>query len=173
VDKTKFCITNELPFSRKRELISLEDDDDPDTAAVKVLPMGRNSTKRKLEGEKILASVSKRIEAEKNMTTSSYLAGALHEIAKCVGLAISSWQMQLAIPNASAHLQRQYYDAIVKKNLTELLKENSSVSTTTIPNQIIALPTDGNTTSSGDSTTNNNNCSVAGYEVAVDESEDL
>ncbi len=152
-------------------MISLEDGDDPDTAAIKVLPMGRNSTKCKLEAEKILASVSKRIEAEKNMTTSSYLAGALHEIAKCVGLAISSWQMQLAIPNASAHLQRHYYDAIIKRSLTELLKEDSSASTTMIPNQILALPTDGNTSTSGDSITNTNDCNVEDYEVADDKRE--
>jgi hypothetical protein len=122
VDKPKFCITNELPSSRKREVISLEDGDDPDTAAIKVLPMGRNSTKCKLEAEKILASVSKQIEAEKNTTTSSYLAGALQEIAKCVGSAIFSWHMQSAIPDASAHLQRQYYDAIVKKYLLNCSK---------------------------------------------------
>jgi hypothetical protein len=38
----------------------------------------------------VAASVFKRIEVEKNMTTLSYLAGALQEIAKCVGSAISS-----------------------------------------------------------------------------------
>jgi len=119
----------------------------------------------------VAASVFKRIEVEKNMTTLSYLAGALQEIAKCVGSAISSWQIQLAIPNASAHLQRQYYDAIIKKNLTELLKEDSSASTTMIPNQILALPTDGNTSTSGDSITNTNDCNVEDYEVADDKRE--
>jgi hypothetical protein len=134
--------------------------------------MGHNSTKRKLEAEKILASVSKQIEAGKNMTTSSsYLVGTLQEIAKYVGSAISSWQMQLAIPNASAHLQRHYYDAIIKRSLTELLKEDSSASTTMIPNQILVLPTDGNTSTSGDSITNTNDCYVEDYKVADDESE--
>jgi hypothetical protein len=77
----------------------------------------------------------------------------------------------LAIPNASAHLQRQYYDAIIKKNLTELLKEDSSASTTMIPNQILVLPTDGNTSTSGDSITNTNDCNVEDYEVADDKRE--
>ena len=40
-----------------------------------------------------------------------------------------------------------------------------------IPNQILALPTDGNTSTSGDSITNTNDCNVEDYEVADDKRE--
>jgi hypothetical protein len=49
--------------------------------------------KQKMEEEKILASVSKQTESEGTTTTSLFLAGALTEIPKCVGSAVSSWQM--------------------------------------------------------------------------------
>lgn len=118
--------------------------------------MGCNSMKQKLEEEKILASVSTQIEVERTTTTSLYLASALQEIAKCVGLAISSGQMQLAIPNASARLQRQYYDAIMKHNLHQLLEEDTSESTTCIPNQIHVSQVDGKTSTSAETITNYN-----------------
>ncbi len=105
-------------------------------SSVKLRPMGRNSMKWKMEGEKILASVSKRMESEGATTTSLFLAGALTEIAKCVGSAVSSWQMQLAIPNASPDLQRQYYDDIVKHQLQQMIMEDTSSSSTDIPHQI-------------------------------------
>jgi hypothetical protein len=105
-------------------------------SSVKLRPMGRNSMKRKMEEEKILASVSKRMESEGATSASSFLAGALTEIAKCVGAAVSSWQMQLAIPNASPDLQRQYYDAIVKRQLEQMMTEDTSSSSTDIPHQI-------------------------------------
>ena len=46
------------------------------------------------------------------------------------------WQMQLAIPNASPDLQRQYYDAIVKRQLEQMMTEDTSSSSTDIPHQI-------------------------------------
>ncbi len=44
--------------------------------------------------------------------------------------------MQLAIPNASPDLQRQYYDAIVKRQLQQMMAEDTSRSSTDIPHQI-------------------------------------
>jgi hypothetical protein len=93
--------------------------------------------------------VPKQMESEGATSTSSFLAGALQEIAKCVGSAVSSWQMQLAIPNASADLQRQYYDAIVKRQLQQMMMEDTSCSSSNIPNQINVSSLDLQTTSSG------------------------
>ncbi len=100
----KFFVACALPSSKKKEIISVDDDEDvqdvdPD---VKKCPMGRNSMKWKMDEVKILVSVSKQIES--GATTSLQLADALQEIAKCTGSAISNWQMQLAIPNASPDL---------------------------------------------------------------------
>ncbi len=105
-------------------------------SSVKLRLMGRNSMKWKREEEKILVSVSKQMKSEGATTASSFLAGALTEITKCVGSAVSSWQMQLAIPNVSPDLQRQYYDAIVKHQLRQMMMEDTSSSTTNIPHQI-------------------------------------
>jgi Tfp pilus assembly protein PilW len=92
------------------------------------------------------------MESEGATTTLSFLAGALTEIAKCIGSAVSSWQMQLAIPNASPDLKRQYYDAIVKRQLQLMMMEDTSSSSTEIPHQI-DLQTPSSQTSAAKTTT--------------------
>jgi hypothetical protein len=138
-DKPKFSVACAVPSNNKnREVITIDGNEEVNEveSSVKLRPMGRNSMKRKMEEEKILASVSKRMESEGATSASSFLASALTEIAKCVGAAVSSWQMQLAIPNASPDLQRQYYDAIVKRQLEQMMTEDTSSSSTDIPHQI-------------------------------------
>jgi hypothetical protein len=158
VDKPKFAVACEAPSStsRKREVISIDDNEGSDIdAGVKIRPLGRNATKCKLEAQKIMESVTNKIEASQGAitATSTILAGALQEIAKCVGSAMSSWQMQFSVCNASVDLQRQLYDAIVKHQLEELLVADSSHTIASVPNQINI----SNNTSSTDTSNSNNN----------------
>ncbi len=51
--------------------------------------MGGNSRKTKIEKEKILASISKKIEC--TTTSSTQLAAALAQIATAVGSTLTSW----------------------------------------------------------------------------------
>lgn len=157
VDKPKFAVACEAPSStsRKRDVISIDDNEGSDIdAGVKIRPLGRNATKRKLEAQKIMESVTNKIEASQGATaTSTILAGALQEIAKCVGSAMSSWQMQFAVRNASVDLQRQLCDAIVKRQLEELHVADSSHTIASVPNQINI----SNNTSSTTSNSNDNN----------------
>jgi hypothetical protein len=72
--------------------------------------------RRKLEEDKIMASISKKIESTKT-STSSQLSAALLQISASIGSALTSWKMQLALPNCSTDIQRQYYDLLVKKQI--------------------------------------------------------
>ncbi len=158
VDKHKFAVACEAPSStsRKRDVISIDDNEGSDIdAGIKIRPLGRNATKRKLEAQKIMESVTNKIEASQGATaTSTILAGALQEIAKCVGSAMSSWQMQFAVRNASVDLQRQLCDAIVKRQLEELHVADSSHTIASVPNQINIS---NNTSSTGTLNSNDNN----------------
>ncbi len=62
-DKPKFSVCCALP-TRKQDVITINDDEennnDTTEPTEKLRPMGRNSMKRKIEEEKILASVSKK-----------------------------------------------------------------------------------------------------------------
>jgi hypothetical protein len=69
-----------------------------------------------LEEEIIMASVSKKIESTID-STSVQLSAAKLKISTAVGSAFTSWQMQLALPNCSADIQRQYYDLVVKQQI--------------------------------------------------------
>jgi len=111
-DKPKFSVCCALP-TRTRDVITINDDEennnDTTEPTEKLRPMGRNSMKRKIEEEKILASVSKKMEST-STSTSSQLAAALAQIATAVGSALTSWQTQQALQNCSADVQRQHYD---------------------------------------------------------------
>lgn len=151
-DKPKFSGACALPSGKKKEVITIDENEEVQEgeSAIKLRPMGRNSMKRKMEEEKILASVSKQMESEGAAITSSQLAGALQEIAKCIGSALANWQMQLAVPNASAHIQRQYYDTIVKQQIQQMMtQDTTSGSSNSIPNQIDVSSSDLQTNSSG------------------------
>jgi hypothetical protein len=87
--------------------------------------MGQNSMRRKLEEDKIMASVSKKIEST-TTSTSSQLLAALLQISTSIGSALTSWQMQLALPNCSADIQRQYYDLLVKKQIEAMTRDDES-----------------------------------------------
>jgi hypothetical protein len=127
-DKPKFTVSCVLP-SRKREVITLDEEEDNNKENVgltheKLRPMGRNSTKRKLEEEKILCSVSTLLRETKTTTTSAHLSSALEKIAVSVGSAINSWQLQSALTNCSENIQRQYNDLIIKHQITMMMEED-------------------------------------------------
>jgi hypothetical protein len=66
-DKPKFSVACAVPSSNKnREVITIDENEEVKEveSSVKLRPMGRNSIKWKMEEEKILASVSKRMESE-------------------------------------------------------------------------------------------------------------
>jgi hypothetical protein len=117
-DKPKFSVCCSQP-TRKREVITLDNEEsnkDIAKASEKIQPMGRNSMRRKVEEDKIMASISKKIEST-TTSMSSQLSAALLQISTSIGSALTSWQMQLALPNCSADIQRQYYDLLVKKQI--------------------------------------------------------
>jgi hypothetical protein len=124
-DKPKFSICCSQP-PRKREVITLDDEESNNNiseANKKIRPMGRNSMRRKLEEDKIMASVSKTIEST-TTSTSSQLSSALLQISTSIGSALTSWQMQLALPNCSADIQREYYDLLVKKQIEAMRRDD-------------------------------------------------
>lgn len=62
-------------------------------------------------------------------SASAQLSAVLVHVATAVGSALTSWEMQQALPNCSTDGQKQYYDLVVKQQIQLLMeKENIGAS---------------------------------------------
>ncbi len=87
-----------------------------------------------------MASVSKKKEST-TTSTSSQLSAALLQISTSIGSALTSWQMQPALPNCSSDIQRQYYDLLVKKQIEAMRRddENTVLYSNVTPTDLIKV----------------------------------
>jgi len=139
-EKPKFSVTCNVPSAKAKEVISIEDADDSNeqTTAERIRPLGRNSTKRKMEEDKILDLLSQRFKSHAN-SGSQQLTAVMEQMVNSVGAALSTWSVQQALNNCSSEIRRQYNDLLVKRQIELLAGGSVTMPMTSIAPNITPL----------------------------------
>ena len=143
--KPKFSMACSTLPEKRKEVISLDDDDDKENND-RIRPLGRNKTKRKMEDDKVLAAVTEKLQQASSGT--AQMAFEMQQCFKEVSTSIQQichrWEVQQCIQHCSADIQQAYYNTVVKNYLSELGSKNNNPSTPSIASStIVANEGDG------------------------------
>jgi hypothetical protein len=133
VDKPKFNISCNSVTSRTREVITIDEGGETNTAAVAepVLerrPLGRNMMKRKLEEEKLLESVAQKMASSQRERGSERIATAMEQMMTNMSSMLNAWALQQALSHCSDDVLRQYNDMFLKRQMADMTQYRPAAS---------------------------------------------
>jgi hypothetical protein len=105
-DKPKFSVSCNMP-SKRKEVITLDNEEAVEQHSETIQPMGRNSMKHKKEEEKILEAASQCLKSSTASVPSHPLTNILEQIAVSVGSALTTWTLHQALAYCSEDVQHQ------------------------------------------------------------------